>query len=160
VTINIREFRNALGTFATGINVITTISSDGVPLGMTVNSFTSVSLDPPLILVCLDKKSAMTESFVNGKGFGVNILHESQQSVSNDFAGKSEDRFATHGYSTSERENPVLDGIVSFLDCQREEVYEGGDHLILVGRVMSFTYQSDADPLIYFNGAYHGLKGD
>ena len=160
MTIDIREFRNALGTFATGINVITTTASDGTLLGMTVNSFTSVSLNPPLILVCLDKKSAMTESFVTGKGFGVNILRESQQSVSNEFAGKSEDRFAKHAHSTSEQGNPVLDGILSFLDCQNEDVYEGGDHLILVGRVMSFSYQSDAAPLLYFNGAYHGLKGD
>ena len=126
---------------------------------MTVNSFTSVSLDPPLVLVCLDKNSGALDSFVTGAGFCINILRESQQYISNDFASKLEDRFSVHSHTTDSWGNPILDDCLSYLECQREAVHEGGDHLILVGRVTSFHYEANGDPLIYFRGGYRELRG-
>lgn len=158
--IDTRDIRKVLGTFATGVNVVTAMRNDGIPVGVTVNSFTSVSLDPPLVLVCLDKRTGSLEAFTSAKGFAINILKESQQQLSNDFAGSHVDDFHDHKYTLSESGSPVIENVLSWIDCHHEVEYDGGDHIIMVGRIMEMHYEATGNPLLYFRGKYAGLKSD
>ncbi len=153
-----REFRNAVGTFATGVTVVTTCDSDGEPQGFTANSFTSVSLDPPLILVCIAHSANCFPVFADCSGFAVNILSEEQRAVSDTFASSSGNRFNSIDWRFSESSNPLLMGSVSWLDCQAIEKMDAGDHLILLGRVTDFDYTRDT-PLGYCGGNYITFDG-
>lgn len=148
-----RVLRQALGSFLTGVTVVTTIDADGAPRGFTANSFTSVSLDPPLILVCIGKKSRSLPSFAEGTGFAVNILSELQQPVARIFATPTPDRFSGLNWQTGPAGNPILPDSCAWLDCRRHQYIDAGDHLIMIGLVAGFS-DSTHPPLGYCRGAY------
>lgn len=152
-----RTFRDALGCFATGVTVVTAIDPDGVPIGLTANSFTSVSLDPPLLLVCIANSSGSAAILRGADHFAVNVLQIGQQPTSNRFAGKGEDRFAATPWEIGEFGTPVLVGSLGSFECVRDAVHEGGDHFILVGRVLKAIFEPRRDPLLYFRGKYRKL---
>ncbi|PWC37625.1 flavin reductase family protein [Azospirillum sp. TSO35-2] len=152
-SIDVRELRNVLGAFATGVTVVTTIDGDGQPRGFTANSFTSVSLDPPLVLVCLAKTAATRPVFEAAGGYAVNILAEDQKGVSRTFASKVEDRFATVDWQAGPAGNPVFAGTSAWLDCSMHQTVDAGDHVILIGCVRGCGH-APVSPLGYCRGAY------
>lgn len=151
--IDPRALRNAFGAFMTGVTVVTTHDQDGNPLGFTANSFTSVSLDPPLVLVCLANSSSNYDAFNNASGFAVNILAEDQKEVSNTFARPVDDRFAAVTWQKGPQGSPVFDGVSAWFDCSMFNRVEAGDHLILIGEVKAFE-NSTHPGLGYARGAY------
>ncbi|MFX0542756.1 flavin reductase [Roseovarius sp. S4756] len=148
-----RKLRNAFGTFMTGVTVVTARDGEGAPLGFTANSFTSVSLDPPLVLVCLGKSSRNYDALVAAKGFAVNILSETQIEVSNTFAQPVEDRFATVDWQAGPHGSPILEGACGWFDCSMHRTVEAGDHIILIGQVEAFGSTAESG-LGYARGAY------
>lgn len=152
-----RTLRDAMGCFATGITIVTAIASDGSPVGLTANSFTSVSLDPPLLLVCIANTAGTAAALREARHFGVNVLQTSQQPASNRFAGKGEDRFAATPWAPGETGVPLLDGSLVSFECRRHAIHEGGDHFILVGEVTRACFEPRRDPLLYFRGKYRRL---
>ena len=152
-----RTFRDALGCFATGVTIITAMDADGKPIGLTANSFTSVSLDPPLLLVCIANNAGSAAVMRRAERFAVNVLQIGQQPTSNRFAGKGEDRFAATPWEVGEFGTPVLTGSLSSFECARDAVHDGGDHFILVGRVLKAMLEPRRDPLLYFRGKYRRL---
>ncbi|RUW99479.1 flavin reductase [Mesorhizobium sp. M8A.F.Ca.ET.059.01.1.1] len=147
------EFRRALGSFLTGVTIVTTIGPEGEPRGFTANSFTSVSLDPPLVLVCIAHKALGHPVFATSKSFAINILNEGQKAASGIFASKAADKFASVAWRPGRTGSPVLDGSVACFDCDMERLVDAGDHSILIGRVRDFEHNS-AQPLGYCRGAY------
>ena len=155
-----RTLRDALGCFATGVTIVTAISDDDVPVGLTVNSFTSVSLDPPLLLVCLAKAAASATALIEAEHFAVNVLQTGQQPASIRFSTRYEDRFGPNDWSPGEYGAPVLNQSVGVFECERHAVHDGGDHHILLGRVVKATFDASLDPLLYFRGRYRRLHFD
>ncbi|MER9740850.1 alpha/beta fold hydrolase [Mesorhizobium sp. M0187] len=155
------EFRRALGSFLTGVTIVTTIGPEGEPRGFTANSFTSVSLDPPLVLVCIAHKALGHPVFATSKSFAINVLNEGQKAASGIFASKVADKFAAVAWRPGRTGSPVLDGSVASFDCDMERLVEAGDHSILIGRVRDFQHNS-SQPLGYCRGAYvaPGLSQD
>lgn len=152
-----RALRNALGNFATGITVVTAIDSNGNPQGMTANSFSSVSLEPPLVLWCVGRDSRLFELFENVDHFAVNILHSGQESISQLFAGPEGDKFGQLPWHTGLNNLPLLDDCDCYFQCAVEHRYPGGDHTIIVGRVLDFA-STPLSPLIFQGGQYQSLK--
>jgi len=155
-----RELRSILGHFATGVTVVTTTDQDGEPCGTTANAFTSVSLDPPLILICLARESLTLDAIRGRGGFVANILAEGQQDHSNWFA-RTGVRLEPdlHEFTEGRLGLPVLAGTVAHLECEVERIDEGGDHEILLGRVVSHGKHKEApDPLLFYQGAYRKLN--
>jgi flavin reductase (DIM6/NTAB) family NADH-FMN oxidoreductase RutF len=152
-----RTFRDALGCFATGVTIITAMDTDSQPIGLTANSFTSVSLDPPLLLVCVANNAGSAPVLRSAERFAVNVLQIGQQPTSNRFAGKGEDRFANTPWEVGEFGTPVLTGSLSSFECERDALHDGGDHFILVGRVLKAMFEPRRDPLLYFRGKYRRL---
>ena len=152
-----RTLRDALGTFATGVTAVTTSSPDGTPIGLTANSFTSVSLDPPLLLVCLAREAATSKVMEQADHFAINVLHIGQQETSNLFASRVEDRFAQTDYETSEHSVPIIRNSLANFECRKHAEYDGGDHIILVGEVVRVRYAPQRDPLLFFRGKYRKL---
>lgn len=148
-----RALRNAFGAFMTGVTVVTTTDAEGNPVGFTANSFTSVSLDPPLVLVCLANSSRNYATFTGAKGFAVNILSEGQTDVSNTFARPVEDRFAAVDWRAGPHGSPVFAGTSAWFDCSMFNTVDAGDHLILIGKVEAFE-NGTAPGLGYARGAY------
>ena len=148
-----REFRNALGSFATGVTVITTVGTDGDDIGVTASSFNSVSLDPPLILWSLDKRSMSMSAFERCDYFVVNVLGAEQVDISNRFARAGEDKFAGLQVERGFGNVAMLPGCSARFQCQPEFEYEGGDHVILVGRVIDFDV-SERPGLVFQQGRY------
>jgi flavin reductase (DIM6/NTAB) family NADH-FMN oxidoreductase RutF len=151
--IDPQDLRRALGTFATGVTVVTTVDGDGTPRGFTANSFTSVSLEPPLILVCLAKSAASCPVFQVAESYAVNILSEDQKTVSAVFSSRSGDRFSSVDWSRRATGCPIIEGVVAWLDCRMHEVVDAGDHYILIGRIVDYDYAASS-PLGYCRGAY------
>ncbi|MEX3959041.1 flavin reductase family protein [Trinickia sp. EG282A] len=151
--IDIAEFRRALGAFVTGVTVVTTIQPDGSPRGFTANSFTSVSLDPPLILVCIAKTASSFPVFSRTRHFAVSVLAEDQKAVSGVFASKAADKFSQVAWHARITGAPVMDGAAASFDCATHEVVDAGDHIILIGRVLDFIH-TPSSPLGYCRGAY------
>lgn len=148
-----RALRDAFGAFLTGVTVVTAFDDAGAPIGFTANSFTSVSLDPPLLLVCLAKTSRNYATLTGAKGFGVNILSEGQKEVSNTFARPVEDRFAAVDWRSGPHGSPVFADVAAWFDCATHEVVDAGDHVILIGRVEGFD-NSGKTGLGYARGGY------
>ncbi len=151
-----RALRNAFGSFLTGVTIVTTRSADGVPLGFTANSFSSVSLDPPLLLVCPSKTLSSFASFETCRNFAVNILAEDQQEISNTFASFKGDRFDTVKWGNDHNNCPVIDGCVAHFSCRSEKRIDAGDHMILLGHVESFNH-FPGNGLGYTAGQYFSL---
>jgi flavin reductase (DIM6/NTAB) family NADH-FMN oxidoreductase RutF/pimeloyl-ACP methyl ester carboxylesterase len=152
-----RTLRDGLGCFATGITIVTTVDSAGNPVGLTANSFTSVSLDPPLLLVCIANSATSAPILREAAHFGVNVLQIGQQPASNRFAGKAEERFSATAWSPGETGVPLLDGSLGSFECTRHAVHEAGDHFILIGQVVRAQFEPRRDPLLYFRGKYRRL---
>jgi flavin reductase (DIM6/NTAB) family NADH-FMN oxidoreductase RutF len=151
------EFRNALGHFASGVTVITTWDAEGHPTGLTASAFTSVSLIPPLVLVCVDQKAQSYPALESSGRFAVNILAAGQEVISRRFAMSGGDKFDGIAWSTGAAGLPVLsDGLVA-MECQTVHAYPGGDHTIFVGKVETVQVQA-AEPLLYYRGKYHRLS--
>jgi flavin reductase (DIM6/NTAB) family NADH-FMN oxidoreductase RutF/pimeloyl-ACP methyl ester carboxylesterase len=148
-----RALRDAFGTFMTGVTVVTSHDSSGTPLGFTANSFSSVSLDPPLLLVCMANSSRNYEALTQASGFAVNILAEDQKQISNTFARPSDDRFAQVTWQNGPHGSPILAGVSAWFDCAMHKTVEAGDHVILIGEVKAFD-ASTAPGLGYARGAY------
>jgi flavin reductase (DIM6/NTAB) family NADH-FMN oxidoreductase RutF len=152
-----RTLRDAMGCFATGVTIVTARSEDGTPIGLTANSFTSVSLDPPLLLVCIANKAGSAPVLRDAGHFAVNVLQIGQQPTSNRFAGKGEDRFAATPWEEGESGLPVLTGSLGIFECRQHAVHEAGDHFILIGHVLRARFEPRRDPLLYFRGKYRRL---
>ncbi len=154
--MNPGEFRRACGLFATGIAVAAVIGRDGKPHGLTVNSFTSVSLEPPLVLVCVDHKAASHGPFSSAEFFAINVLAEDQQELSARFASSHPNRFEEVDWFEGAVGAPVLAGALAVLECEMYEKHEAGDHTIFIGRVRRAAVR-EGEALIYFKGAYRRL---
>lgn len=153
-----RLFRDVLGTWATGVTVITA-TDDSEPVGLAANSFTSVSLDPPLVLFCAGKSSSTWPRIENSGAYAVNVLAEDGAEVSKVFAAKDADRFAQLDYREGATGSPILEDALAYLDCEIESKHDAGDHILVVGRVVDLGIQRDEDrPLIFFRGGYGNLK--
>lgn len=150
---DVRELRSAFGSFMTGVTIITTIDDNGHPRGFTANSFTSVSIDPPLLLVCIGKKAASHDNFSRAPGFAVNILSEKQKTASGIFASKRPDKFTDVAWHEAESGNPIIDGAAAWFDCVRHQIIDAGDHIIMLGAIRGFA-RADANPLGYARGGY------
>lgn len=153
MSFNENDYRQVLGSFLTGVTVVTTLNEKGKPIGFTANSFTSVSLDPPLVLVCLAKSSYLQPTFKQAKHFAINILSEEQRDISALFSSPIENRFnnvKTHCRATK---TPILSDVTAWLDCETHKVIDAGDHIILMGRVLEFDHEPHA-PLGYLRGNY------
>lgn len=148
-----RAFRNALGSFATGVTIATTKDGDGNPVGVTASSFNSVSLDPPLVLWSLAKSSLSRAAFCDSGHFAVHILAASQEELSNRFARSGEDKFADVAWSEGELGSPVFEEHAALFQCKTRHEYDGGDHIILVGEVVDFEAREVA-PLLFHGGSY------
>lgn len=157
MTVSADEFRKTLSSFASGVTVVTAVGADGRPAGVTVSAFSSVSLNPPLVLFCLDRTTAALAAYTEGTHFIVNILASDQQALSNAFASPEDDRFAGVGVMQGENGCPVLVGAAAHLECRLNAVHDGGDHLILVGVVERAVSDDDKSPLIYARGRYRTL---
>lgn len=147
------ELRQVLGCFVTGVTVVTTLEGGQQPRGFTANSFTSVSLDPPLVLVCIGRSAASHRAFVTGQGFAVNILGEGQQAVSTRFASKSPDKFAGLSWWAGKGGGIVIEGSLAWLDCRLDRVIPAGDHSILLGEVLDLG-RNALQPLAWCRGRY------
>lgn len=153
MTFEPRALRDAFGAFLTGVTVVTTHNADGAPIGFTANSFASVSLDPPLLLVCLARTSRNYETLTTARGFAINILSEDQKDVSNTFARPVEDRFASVNWTNGPFGSPVFADVAAWFDCSMHQVVDAGDHVILIGRIEAFE-NSGKTGLGYARGGY------
>jgi flavin reductase (DIM6/NTAB) family NADH-FMN oxidoreductase RutF len=149
-----RAFRSALGTFATGVTVITTRPPAGEPLGITVNSFASVSLDPPLVLFSLDRASHSFEAFAEADHYVVNVLSADQQELSRRFAKTGQHAIDGVPHRTGAGGCPLLEGALAHFECAIAARYDGGDHVIYVGRVLDIHVADEGQPLLYFRSRY------
>ena len=147
-----------MSRFATGVTVVTGRDEALRPRAITVSAFTSVSLDPPLILYCLGKTAFNFDVFADAKAFAVNILSADQQALSDRFAREAEDDFPDLPAAELATGSPVLRGCLAVLDCETQAIHEAGDHLIVVGRVRALDMPPEAEPLIYFRSRYRQLK--
>ncbi|WP_028080100.1 flavin reductase family protein [Solimonas soli] len=148
-----REFRNALGSFTTGVTIITTRDADGTPAGITANSFNSVSLDPPMVLWSLARRARSLPAFAGARHWAVHILSAQQEALSNRFAKSGHDKFAGLELDEGHGGVPLLRGCTTRLQCRSAFRYEGGDHLIFVGEVLAFD-RSELPPLVFQAGRY------
>lgn len=156
VTPDDRRFRDVFGHFATGVTIITAMDRDE-PVGMAANSFTSLSLDPPLVLFCVADSSSTWPRIESADRFAINILGEEHESVSQLFALKGADRFSTVSWRSGVSGAPVLDEAIAYIDCEFEAKHPGGDHKIIVGRVLDLDMREDARPLVFFKGLYRKI---
>ena len=150
------EFRQLLGRFATGVTVVTALDAKGRPHGMTANSLSSISLDPPLILVAIEKIAVLHPVIIATNHFVINILEAGQETLSRRFARKDDDRFDGIGYARTTEGVPVLDGVLAHIECERWALHDAGDHTIVIGRVTGGAV-GEGRPLAYFRGGYTGL---
>jgi flavin reductase (DIM6/NTAB) family NADH-FMN oxidoreductase RutF len=151
--VSSEEFRTALSRFASGVTVVTTKDAAGRMHGLTVSAFCSVSLDPPLVLVCIEKAAGSHNSFFESELFAVNILTASQQDLSERFASQLINRFQGIDFSLSEHGLPVLADCLVNLECKIVHSYDGGDHTVYIGEVLNAETR-DGDPLLYFRSDY------
>ena len=149
-------FRQLLGRFATGVTVLTVTAPDGRPHGMTASSLTSASLDPPLVLVCVDHAARMHPLVTTADEFVVNVLAGDQEELSRRFADPHDDRFDGVGYRTTANGLVLLEGALAHIECRRQTLYEAGDHTIVLGRVVGGNVR-EGRPLMYFRGGYAEL---
>jgi len=154
-TLDPRTLRNAFGCYTTGVVVVTTTGADGQKTGVTVNSFTSVSLDPPLVLFCLLNSANAYRTWEQATHFTMNILASGQQQVSNAFARPSSNPWDAIGHTAGDNGCPLIDGAAASLECERFQHFPGGDHLILVGRVTAVRIATGPmEPLAFHRGKY------
>jgi len=150
--MNKKSLRNVLSKFATGVTVVSTIDCDGKPIGMTANSFTSVSLDPPLVLWSIGINQPSYDAFLKAKGYSVSILSKDQKDICDLFSSPIENKFSDIDYTLTDNGFPIIQKSLAWFDCLKWNNYPGGDHQILVGEIKNF-YADENDPLIFWNGS-------
>jgi 3-hydroxy-9,10-secoandrosta-1,3,5(10)-triene-9,17-dione monooxygenase reductase component len=155
--IDARLFRDVLGAYPTGVCVITALAESGERFGLVVGSFTSISLDPPLVGFFPDKRSGTWPKIAATGRFCVNVLGADQLSLCHRFAARAEDKFADLAHGASPAGLPVLDNAIAWIDCTIERVTEVGDHLLVVGAVEALGKEGEGNPLLFFRGQYHDL---
>ena len=155
--VDATRFRQALGQFATGVTVVTTIDADGRPLGLTVNAFCSVSLDPPLVLVCIDNRSESHAGFEASKRFGVSVLAEDQEAWSHRFAFGGPEKFTAEPLLVGASGVALIPGALAHLECQVVSALPGGDHTIYVGQVTELAI-TPGRPVLYHGSGYRRLE--
>jgi flavin reductase (DIM6/NTAB) family NADH-FMN oxidoreductase RutF len=158
--LDTRALRHALGHYTTGVTVITTCTPEGGHTGVTVNSFTSVSLDPPLVLFCLSTRSSLLPLFEQASHFTVNVLATGQQAVSNRFAKPSANTWEGVKYRCGTHGCAALADAISVFECARRSIYPGGDHVIVVGEVLRFETVATPAPLAFYQGSYGTFTRD
>jgi len=156
MSFDTRAFRQALGSFPTGVAVVT--AGEGKHVGITVNSFTSVSLDPPLVLWCIDKKSDRFEAFTQAKSFTISILGTAHEEVSSRLAKQGAHHLDGIELLSTALGPPALGDALAYFECENEAVHDAGDHAILVGKVIRFARQEAGTPLVFFQGRYGALS--
>ncbi len=154
-----RELRDVFGTFATGVTVVTAVRPDGEPIGVTANSFTSVSLDPPLILWCLSNQSTSLAAFAPGASFAVHVLSHEQRDLALHFARRGREKFEVDLDWRSDPKPPPMAGTLCRLDCKVHTVQPGGDHWLILGEVMSFQ-RREGTPLVFHGGCFGRFISD
>ncbi|TCT06167.1 flavin reductase family protein [Aquabacter spiritensis] len=152
-----RAFRQALGRFATGVAIVTAGTPDGTVVGMTMSSFNSVSLDPPLVLFSVARTAHSLPAMRAATGFGINILAQDQQHLSNRFARALADKWQEVEHRRGGNDAPLLDGAIAHFECAPYARHDGGDHEIFLARVLRFSTAQEGEPLIFFGGRYHAL---
>ncbi len=153
-----RELRNAMGRFATGVCLITTVTEDGTAMALTANSFSSVSLDPPLVLWNLQDSSDVYDVYASPRYFAINVLALQQQELSSQYARKGQHAIEPAHYRDGKFGTPIIhDALVSF-ECELEATYPGGDHLIIVGRIVDMSEHAAGEPLLFYAGGYRELR--
>jgi flavin reductase (DIM6/NTAB) family NADH-FMN oxidoreductase RutF len=155
--VDAATFRSVLGRFASGVTVVTVYDEEGGDEGMTVSAFCSLSLVPPLILICVDHTASLHDAVQRATHFGVNILAAEQEPISRRFAGTDADRFEGLGFQRGKRGVALLDGALAHLECRVYARHEGGDHTIVIGEVES-AVASRGKPLLYYRGGYAQLE--
>lgn len=150
------SFRRSCAAFATGITVTTVFGADGSPQGLTANSFTSVSWDPPIVLICVDKRASVYEHFAAATAYAIHVLDEDQQELSVRFATAGADRFAGLRWAAGQTGAPVIAGCLAVLECEIERTVDAGDHTLFLGAVKQ-TACRDGRPLLYFGSSYRRL---
>ena len=153
-----RLLRSAFGTYATGVTIITTTDANGIDVGMTANSFSSVSLEPPLLLWNLGRTATNFEAFMNADRFVVQVLAEHQRDLSNRFAQKGSDKFAGLQIKRGLGGMPMLEGCAAYFECRSYARYDAGDHVIQLGEVVAFEHTTGALPLLYHGGDYKRIS--
>ena len=151
-------FRKTLSQFATGVAVVAARDADGSPIGMTMTSFNSLSLDPPLILFSVDRRALSLNAMLSAKGYAVNVLSRQQEHLSNQFARALGDKWSNVEYQTGHAQAPLLDGVLAHFECEPYASHDGGDHVLFIGRVVRFKAVEDGGPLVFFRGKYHSLS--
>ena len=156
MAIDARALRQVMGCFATGVTVITTLDQQGRPYGLTANAVTSLSLEPPLLLICVDRKAETFPHFFDSKVFVLNILAEDQEEISRRFATSGGDKFSGLVHRIGHLEPPILEGTLGHVECRIIETLEGGDHVVHIGRV-EHAEAREGRPLLFFRGRYGRL---
>ena len=157
--INADDFRLVLSHFATGVTIVTTCDADLRPTGLTASAFSSVSLDPPLVLICVDHKSQSYPTLREAGRFAINVLHHEHEPISRRFASTRLDKFDGVAFRLGALGLPLIEGALAHLECQTVNAHVEGDHTIFVGRIES-AQVGDGEPLLYYRGRYHRLRGD
>lgn len=156
-TIDPGQFRQVLGSYPTGVCAITAMSADGAPVGMVVGTFTSVSLDPPLVGFLPDKKSTSWPQIEEAGRFCVNVLGSDQQQICRQVSARGDEKFAGVDYTVSENNLPVIAGAIARIECTIQSVIDTGDHWFVLGRVLSLEVTRDEDPMLFHRGRYGGF---
>jgi flavin reductase (DIM6/NTAB) family NADH-FMN oxidoreductase RutF len=156
MTIDEREFRRALSRFPTGVTIVTTREASGRPVGLTVNAFCSASLEPPLVLVCIDNRSEAASALAASGLYNVSVLEEGQEEISRHFARHNVSKFEGLEVASGQNGLPLVKGALAFLECRVVAAHPAGDHTIYVGLVTHLSYR-DGRPLVYFGSAYRRL---
>lgn len=156
-TFDSTTFRNVLGHFPTGVTVITANPADG-PVGLAVGSFSSVSLEPPLVMFCPGNQSTSWPGIQAAGVFCANILADDQKEICATFAGKSDDKFAGISWGTKATGSPVLEGVQAWIDCEITSAIEAGDHWVVLGQVVALEADADKTPLLFYRGGYGSYR--
>lgn len=154
--INESQFRQAMAQFATGVAIVTCANSEGSPVAMTVNSFTSVSVDPPLVLWCVNRTILPFPAFHDAANFAIHVLHAGQQDISNHFAVDREDKFSGIAHAHGIGGVPILKDFLALYECETHTRFDAGDHVVIVGRLLACELR-EGDPLVFHAGGYRAL---
>lgn len=150
-------FRAVLGRFATGVTIVTATDAQGVDHGMTVSAFSSLSLEPPLVLICIEHSASMHALLMETSHFAINILSDAQEKTARRFAETGAQRFTGVGFTRGDRNLPILNDVLAYVECRRIAVHEGGDHSIIVGETETAIVR-DGKPLLYYRGGFAQLE--
>ncbi len=152
--VNDRNFRKALGSFATGVTVVTARRADGEPVGLTVNAFSSISLEPPLVMVCLGNGTRDLDAYTEQGHFAVHILRDSQRDVSIAFASRNPEKWTEVAWAPGYADLPMVQDTLAAIGCDVQAIHEAGDHKIIIGEVKRLEVATGGQPLLYFRGNY------